>query len=146
MTGCSAADGRLPRHVTATPPSPLVNDPLAVTGRFVMPGLRRRSGWWVEGQHRASPGGLILAEQLSTQRAATLAWITDGIRDRAALREGITRRPPQHAEPPYLHGIRGHPARPDRHTERRLGAHAPGAGQIIESDVEPGRPRGRNAE
>ena len=37
MTGCSAADGRLPRRVTATPPSPLVNDPLAVTGRFVMP-------------------------------------------------------------------------------------------------------------
>jgi hypothetical protein len=33
-----------------------------------------------------------LAGQLATQRANTVAWIIDGIRDRAALRAGITRR------------------------------------------------------
>jgi hypothetical protein len=33
-----------------------------------------------------------LAEQLSTRRAATVAWIIDGITDRVALRQGITRR------------------------------------------------------
>jgi hypothetical protein len=33
-----------------------------------------------------------LAERLSTQRAATVAWTIDGITDRAALREGVTRR------------------------------------------------------
>ena len=33
-----------------------------------------------------------LASQLATQRATTVAWIIDGIRDRAALRAGTTRR------------------------------------------------------
>jgi hypothetical protein len=32
-----------------------------------------------------------LAEQLSAQRATTVAWIIDGIRDRASLRSGVTR-------------------------------------------------------
>ena len=33
-----------------------------------------------------------LAQKLATQRATTVAWIIDGIGDRAALRAGLTRR------------------------------------------------------
>ena len=52
-------------------------------GRPGAGGIRRR---------RDRPALRELAERLSTQRAATVAWIIDGITDRAALREGVTRR------------------------------------------------------
>jgi AcrR family transcriptional regulator len=71
-----------------------VHDFLIAVGRTLRPAMTRSAGLVLAAYDAAGtdPALRELAEQLSTQRAATVAWIIDGIRDRAALREGITRR------------------------------------------------------
>jgi AcrR family transcriptional regulator len=71
-----------------------VHDFLTAVGRTLRPAMTRSAGLVLAAYDAAGtdPALRELAEQLSTQRAATVAWIVDGIRDRAALREGITRR------------------------------------------------------
>ena len=77
-------------------------DRLAQRGRLLHPGqerdlganitgsgLGRRAG---RGHHATDPSVQQLAEQFSAQRATTVAWIVDGIRQRGTLREGTTRR------------------------------------------------------
>lgn len=71
-----------------------VHDFLTAVGRTLRPAMTRSAGLVLAAYDAAGtdPALRELAEQLSTQRAATVAWVIDGIRDRAALREGITRR------------------------------------------------------
>ena len=69
-----------------------VHDFLTAVGRTLRPAMTRSAGLVLAAYEAAGtdPALRELAEQLSTQRTATVAWIIDGIRDRAALREGIT--------------------------------------------------------
>jgi AcrR family transcriptional regulator len=79
---------------TAAQATATVQDFLAAVGRTLRPAMTRSAGLVLAAYDAAEtdPALSELAEQLSTQRAITVAWIVDGIRDRAALREGITRR------------------------------------------------------
>lgn len=79
---------------TAAQETATVQDFLAAIGRTLRPAMTRSAGLVLAAYDAAKtdPALSELAEQLSTQRAITVAWIVDGIRDRAALREGITRR------------------------------------------------------
>jgi TetR/AcrR family transcriptional regulator, regulator of autoinduction and epiphytic fitness len=79
---------------TAAQATATVHDFLAAVGRTLRPAMTRSAGLVLAAFDAAGtdPALSELAEQLSTQRAITVAWIVDGIRDRAGLREGITRR------------------------------------------------------
>jgi hypothetical protein len=72
------------------------HDFLTAVGRTLRPAMTRSAGLVLAAYDAAGtdPALRELAEQLSAQRAATVAWIIDGVRGRAALREGITQ---QHA-------------------------------------------------
>jgi AcrR family transcriptional regulator len=67
---------------------------LTVVARTLRPAMARSGGLVVAAQDaaRSDPEVQQLAEQLSAQRAATVAWIVDRIRERGPLREGTTRR------------------------------------------------------
>jgi AcrR family transcriptional regulator len=71
-----------------------VRDFLTAVGRTLRPAITRSAGLVLAAYNAADtdPALRALAEQLAAQRATTVAWIIDGIRDRAALRAGITRR------------------------------------------------------
>jgi AcrR family transcriptional regulator len=73
-----------------------VHDFLTAVGRALQPAMTRSAGLVLAAYDAAGtdPALREVAEQLSAQRAATVAWIIDGIRSRAAVRTGITR---QHA-------------------------------------------------
>jgi AcrR family transcriptional regulator len=79
---------------TAAQTTTTVHDFLTAVGRTLRPAMTRSASLVLAAYDAAEtdPALCELAEQLATQRAATVAWIIDGIRDRAALREGITRR------------------------------------------------------
>ena len=79
---------------TAAQASTTVHDFLTAVGRTLRPAMTRSAGLVLAayGAAETDPALRELAAQLATQRAITVAWIVDGIRDRAALREGITRR------------------------------------------------------
>jgi AcrR family transcriptional regulator len=72
------------------------HDFLTAVGRALQPAMTRSAGLVLAAYDAAGtdPALREVAEQLSAQRAATVAWIIDGIRSRAAVRTGITR---QHA-------------------------------------------------
>jgi AcrR family transcriptional regulator len=67
---------------------------LAVVARVVRQAMARSAGLVLAAfQAAATDETLVdLAQQLAEQRAATLAWIVDGVRRRAPLRAGVTRR------------------------------------------------------
>ena len=71
-----------------------VTDFLTVVARTLRPAMARSAGLVVAAQDaaRSDPEVRQLAEQLSAQRAATVAWIVDRIRERGPLRKGTTRR------------------------------------------------------
>ncbi len=79
---------------TAAQATTTVHDFLTAVGRTLRPAMTRSAGLVLAayGAAETDPALRELAEQLATQRAATVAWIIDGIGDRAALRAGITRR------------------------------------------------------
>jgi hypothetical protein len=79
---------------TAAQATATVHDFLAAVGRTLRPAMTRSAGLVLAAYDAAGtdPALRELASQLATQRAITVAWIIDGIRDRAGLREGITRR------------------------------------------------------
>jgi AcrR family transcriptional regulator len=79
---------------TAAQATATVQDFLAAVGRTLRPAMTRSAGLVLAayGAAETDPALRELAEQLATQRANTVAWIIDGIRDRADLRDGITRR------------------------------------------------------
>ncbi len=79
---------------TAAQATATVQDFLTAVGRTLRPAMTRSAGLVLAAYDAAGtdPAMRDLAEQLATQRAITVAWIIDGIRDRAALRAGITRR------------------------------------------------------
>jgi hypothetical protein len=79
---------------TAATATATVHEFLAVIGRTLRPAMARSAGLVLAAYDAAGtdPAVRELAERLSTQRAATVAWIIDGITDRASLREGVTRR------------------------------------------------------
>ncbi len=79
---------------TAAQASTTVHDFLTAVGRTLRPAMTRSAGLVLAayGAAETDPALRELAAQLATQRANTVAWIIDGIRDRADLREGITRR------------------------------------------------------
>jgi AcrR family transcriptional regulator len=70
-----------------------VQDFLTAVGRTLRPAMTRSAGLVLAAYDAAGtdPALRELAEQLSAQRATTVAWIIDGIRDRASLRSGVTR-------------------------------------------------------
>ena len=70
-----------------------VHDFLTVVGRTLRRAMTRSAGLVLAAYDAAGtdPALAELAEQLSAQRATTVAWIIDGIRDRASLRRGVTR-------------------------------------------------------
>jgi AcrR family transcriptional regulator len=67
---------------------------LAVVARIVRPAMTRSAGLVLAAfQAAATDETLIdLARQLTEQRAATVGWIVDGLRRRAPLRAGLSRR------------------------------------------------------
>jgi TetR/AcrR family transcriptional regulator, regulator of autoinduction and epiphytic fitness len=71
-----------------------VTEFLTVVARTLRPAMARSAGLVVAAQDaaRSDPQVQQLAEQLSAQRAATVAWIVDRIRERGPLRQGTTRR------------------------------------------------------
>jgi AcrR family transcriptional regulator len=71
-----------------------VEEFLTAIGRTMRPAMARSAGLVLAAYDAAhsDPALQQLAEQLSAQRAATVAWIVDGVRERATLREQITRR------------------------------------------------------
>jgi AcrR family transcriptional regulator len=79
---------------TAAQATATVQDFLTAVGRTLRPAMTRSAGLVLAAYDAAGtdPALRELANQLATQRAATVAWIIDGIGDRAALREGLTRR------------------------------------------------------
>ena len=70
-----------------------VHDFLTAVARTLRPAMTRSAGLVLAAYDAAGadPALRELADQLSTQRAVTVAWIIDGIRDRASLRSGVTR-------------------------------------------------------
>jgi hypothetical protein len=79
---------------TAAQAMATVEDFLTAAARTLRPAMTRSAGLVLAAFDAAGtdPALRQLAEQLATQRAATVGWIIDGIADRAALRAGITRR------------------------------------------------------
>jgi AcrR family transcriptional regulator len=79
---------------TAAQATATVHEFLTAVGRALRPAMTRSAGLVLAAYDAAGtdPALRELAEQLSTQRATTVAWIIDGIRDRATLRKGLTRR------------------------------------------------------
>jgi AcrR family transcriptional regulator len=79
---------------TAAQATATVQDFLTAVGRTLRPAMTRSAGLVLAayGAAETDPALRELARQLATQRANTVAWIVDGIGDRAALRAGITRR------------------------------------------------------
>ena len=79
---------------TAARATTTAHDFLTAVGRTLRPAMTRSAGLVLAAYDAAGtdPALRELAEELSAQRAATVAWIIDGIRDRGVLREGITRR------------------------------------------------------
>jgi TetR/AcrR family transcriptional regulator, regulator of autoinduction and epiphytic fitness len=79
---------------TAAQATATVQDFLTAVGRTLRPAMTRSAGLVLAayGAAETDPALGELADQLSAQRANTVAWIVDGIRDRADLRQGITRR------------------------------------------------------
>lgn len=69
---------------------------LTAVGRTLRPAMTRSAGLVLAAYDAADTDPALheLARRLSAQRATTVAWIIDGIRERAPLREGIT---PPHA-------------------------------------------------
>jgi TetR/AcrR family transcriptional regulator, regulator of autoinduction and epiphytic fitness len=67
---------------------------LAVVARTVRPTMSRSAGLVLAAFQAAATDESLhgLARQLGRQRARTVAWIVDGLRERAALRPGLTRR------------------------------------------------------
>ena len=70
-----------------------VHDFLTAVGRTLRPAMTRSAGLVLAayGAAETDPALRELAGQLATQRANTVAWIIDGIRDRASLSRGVTR-------------------------------------------------------
>jgi AcrR family transcriptional regulator len=79
---------------TAAQATTIVHEFLTAVARTLRPAMTRSAGLVLAAYDAAEtdPALRELAKQLTTQRATTVAWIIDGIRARAALREGITRR------------------------------------------------------
>jgi AcrR family transcriptional regulator len=79
---------------TAARATATVEDFLTAIARTLRPAMTRSAGLVLAAFDAAETDPTLreLAEQLATQRAATVAWIIDGIGDRAALRAGLTRR------------------------------------------------------
>ena len=79
---------------TAAQAAATVPDFLSAVARTLRPAMTRSAGLVLAAFDAAEtdPALRPLAEQLATQRAATVAWIVDGIGNRAALRAGLTRR------------------------------------------------------
>jgi AcrR family transcriptional regulator len=79
---------------TAAQATTTVHDFLTAVGRTLRPAMTRSAGLVLAAYDAAEtdPALRELADHLSAQRATTVAWIIDGIRDRADLRAGITRR------------------------------------------------------
>ena len=79
---------------TAAKTTATVQDFLTEVGRTLRPAMTRSAGLVLAAYDAAGTDPALheLAGQLSAQRAITVAWVIDSIRDRAALREGITRR------------------------------------------------------
>ena len=79
---------------TAAQATTTVHDFLTAVARTLRPAMTRSAGLVLAayGAAETDPALRQLAKQLSAQRATTVAWIIDGIRDRAALRKRITRR------------------------------------------------------
>ena len=73
---------------------PTADEFLAAVGRVLRPAMVRSAGLVVAAFEAATSDTEIrdLADRLVTQRAITAAWIVDGVRQRAALRSGLTRR------------------------------------------------------
>jgi len=69
-------------------------DFLAEVARVVRPAMTRSAGLVLAAFQAAATDETLagLAQQLAEQRAATVAWIVDGVRGRAPLRAGVTRR------------------------------------------------------
>ena len=67
---------------------------LAVVARVVRPAMTRSAGLVLAAFQAAATDETLagLAQQLTAQRADTVAWIVDGVRRRAPLRAGVTRR------------------------------------------------------
>jgi TetR/AcrR family transcriptional regulator, regulator of autoinduction and epiphytic fitness len=70
-----------------------VHDFLTAVARTLRPAMTRSAGLVLAAFDAANtdPALRQLAKQLAIQRAATVAWIIDGIHDRTALRAGLTR-------------------------------------------------------
>jgi AcrR family transcriptional regulator len=79
---------------TAAQATTTVHDFLTAVARILRPAMTRSAGLVLAayGAAETDPALRQLAKQLATQRAATVAWIIDGIGDRATLRAGLTRR------------------------------------------------------
>ena len=79
---------------TAAQATTTVHDFITAVARTLRPAMTRSAGLVLAAFDAAEtdPALRQLAKQLATQRAATVAWIIDGIGDRAALRAGLTRR------------------------------------------------------
>jgi TetR/AcrR family transcriptional regulator, regulator of autoinduction and epiphytic fitness len=71
-----------------------VHEFLAAVARTLRPAMARSAGLVLAAYAAADTDPALhdLAERLSAQRAVTVAWIVDGIRQRATLGAGITRR------------------------------------------------------
>jgi AcrR family transcriptional regulator len=67
---------------------------LAVVARVVRPAMTRSAGLVQAAFQAAATDETLtdLARQLAEQRAATVGWIVDGLRRRAPLRAGVSRR------------------------------------------------------
>lgn len=67
---------------------------LSVVARVVRPAMTRSAGLVLAAFQGAAtdPALADLARQLADQRAATVGWIVDGLRRRAPLRAGVSRR------------------------------------------------------
>jgi AcrR family transcriptional regulator len=79
---------------TAAQATTTVHDFLTAVARTLRPAMTRSAGLVLAAFDAAEtdPALRQLAKKLATQRATTVAWIIDGIRDRATLRKGLTRR------------------------------------------------------
>jgi AcrR family transcriptional regulator len=79
---------------TAAQATTTVHDFLTAVARTLRPAMTRSAGLVLAayGAAETDPALRELAKKLATQRATTVAWIIDGIGDRAALRAGLTRR------------------------------------------------------
>ena len=79
---------------TAAQATATVHDFLTAVARTLRSAMTRSAGLVLAayGAAETDPALRQLAKQLTTQRTDTVAWIIDGIGDRAALWAGLTRR------------------------------------------------------